>query len=85
MDESVNALPFASNPIHSPHPPPRKQNVKLIAMRSAGTNNVDMDHIIQKQYTELSVVHVPAYSPNAVAEHSLAMLMTLNRRTHKVI
>lgn len=54
-------------------------------MRSAGTNNVDMDHIIQKQYAELSVVHVPAYSPNAVAEHSLAMLMTLNRRTHKVI
>ena len=33
---------------------------------------------------KLSLVHVPAYSPHAVAEHALAMLLTLNRKTHKV-
>ena len=54
--------------------------VKLIAMRSAGFNNVDLqsakDHGIK-------VVRVPAYSPEAVAEHSVALILTLNRKTHK--
>lgn len=54
--------------------------VKLIAMRCAGYNNVDI-----KSASEMNipVVRVPAYSPYAVAEHAMAMLLTLNRRTHK--
>ena len=67
-----------------PSSPQTNQNVRLIALRSAGCNNTDLAHIVESKYADLSVVHVPAYSPNAVAEHALAMLMTLNRRTHKV-
>jgi lactate dehydrogenase-like 2-hydroxyacid dehydrogenase len=68
---------------HTP-PTPNPQKVRLIALRSAGCNHVDMEHIVASKYESLSVVHVPAYSPHAVAEHALALLMTLNRRTHKV-
>ncbi len=53
--------------------------VELIAMRCAGYNNVDMRYAEGK----IPVVRVPAYSPYAVAEHAMAMLLTLNRRTHK--
>lgn len=53
--------------------------VKLIAMRCAGYNNVD----IRYAQDRIPVVRVPAYSPYAVAEHAMAMLLTLNRRTHK--
>ncbi|MEE0981562.1 MAG: 2-hydroxyacid dehydrogenase [Acutalibacteraceae bacterium] len=53
--------------------------VKLIAMRCAGYNNVDVKYAENK----IPVVRVPAYSPYAVAEHAMAMLLTLNRRTHK--
>lgn len=53
--------------------------VKLIALRCAGYNNVDVKHCFRK----IHVVHVPAYSPYAVAEHSMALLLTLVRRTHK--
>lgn len=53
--------------------------VKIIAMRCAGYNNVDIRYAENK----IPVVHVPAYSPYAVAEHAMAMLLTLNRRTHK--
>ncbi len=53
--------------------------VKLIAMRCAGYNNVDIKYAANK----IPVVRVPAYSPHAVAEHAMAMLLTLNRRTHK--
>ncbi len=53
--------------------------VKLIAMRCAGYNNVDIKYAENK----IPVVRVPAYSPYAVAEHAIAMLLTLNRRTHK--
>lgn len=53
--------------------------VKMIAMRCAGYNNVDIKHADGK----IEVVRVPAYSPYAVAEHAMAMLLTLNRRTHK--
>ena len=54
--------------------------VRLIAMRSAGYNNVDLQ--AAKRYG-LTVVRVPAYSPHAVAEHTLALILTLNRKTHK--
>ncbi|MGX8699176.1 MAG: 2-hydroxyacid dehydrogenase [bacterium] len=53
--------------------------VKLIALRSAGYNNVDIRHACGK----LRVVHVPAYSPYAVAEHAMALLLTSVRRIHK--
>ncbi len=54
--------------------------VKLVALRCAGYNNVDTK---AAQELGLSVVRVPAYSPHAVAEHAVAMIMTLNRKTHK--
>ena len=54
--------------------------VKLIDLRSAGYNNVDIDAAIANN---IKVLRVPAYSPQAVAEHAVAMIMTLNRKTHK--
>ena len=53
--------------------------VKLIALRSAGYNNVDLEYA----YGKIHVVHVPAYSPYAVAEHAIALLLTSVRRIHK--
>ena len=53
--------------------------VKLIALRSAGYNNVD----VRAAYGKVHVVHVPAYSPYAVAEHAMALLLTSVRRIHK--
>ena len=53
--------------------------VELIAMRCAGYNNVD----IKFAQGKIPVVRVPAYSPYAVAEHAMALLLTLVRRTHK--
>jgi len=54
--------------------------VKLIALRCAGFNNVDLE--AAEQYG-IKVTRVPAYSPQAVAEHALALILTLNRKTHK--
>jgi D-lactate dehydrogenase len=54
--------------------------IRLIAMRSAGYNNVDLAAAAAHQ---ISVVRVPAYSPHAVAEHAVALILTLNRKTHK--
>lgn len=56
-----------------------EEGVKLLAMRSAGYNNVDMKAAAGR----LRVVRVPAYSPHAVAEHAMALLLALNRKTHK--
>ena len=53
--------------------------VRAIAMRCAGYNNVDIRHAFGK----IHVVRVPKYSPFAVAEHAIALLMTLNRRIHR--
>ena len=53
--------------------------VRLIALRSAGYNNVDLKAADGK----LRVAHVPAYSPYAVAEHAMALLLTSVRRVHK--
>ncbi|MEO1053420.1 MAG: 2-hydroxyacid dehydrogenase [Bacteroidota bacterium] len=55
-------------------------NVKLIALRCAGFNNVDL---MAAAEFGIKIVRVPAYSPFAVAEHTLAMIMTLNRKTHR--
>ncbi len=56
-----------------------KLGIKIIAMRCAGYNNVDIRYAQDK----IPVVRVPAYSPHAVAEHAMALLLTLNRRIHK--
>ena len=55
-------------------------DVKLIALRCAGFNNVDLRAAAEH---DIKIVRVPAYSPFAVAEHTLAMIMTLNRKTHR--
>lgn len=54
--------------------------IKIIALRCAGFNNVD---VAAAAAHNLKIVRVPAYSPHAVAEHALALIMTLNRKTHK--
>lgn len=56
-----------------------ENGVKLIALRCAGYNNVDIKHA----YKKIRIVRVPAYSPYAVAEHAMAMLLTSIRRIHK--
>jgi D-lactate dehydrogenase len=53
---------------------------KLIALRSAGFNHVDLP---TAQRLGLSVVRVPAYSPHAVAEHAVALILSLNRHLHR--
>ncbi len=53
--------------------------VKILALRSAGYNNVD----VKAAFGKVHVVHVPAYSPYAVAEHAMALLLTSIRRIHK--
>lgn len=54
--------------------------VRLIALRSAGFNHVDLR---RARDLGVPVVHVPGYSPNAVAEHTVALILTLNRRIHR--
>lgn len=53
--------------------------VKLIALRSAGFNNVD----IKAAKGRIPVVRVPEYSPHAIAEHTLALMLCLNRKVHR--
>ncbi|MGB3608427.1 MAG: 2-hydroxyacid dehydrogenase [Psychroserpens sp.] len=57
-----------------------ENGVQLIALRCAGFNNVD---IKTAKNHNIKVVRVPAYSPEAVAEHAVALILTLNRKTHK--
>ncbi len=56
-----------------------QNNVKLIALRCAGYNNVDIKYANEK----ICVVRVPEYSPYAVAEHAVALLLGLNRKLYK--
>ncbi len=56
------------------------KGVKTIALRCAGFNNVDIE---AAKANDIKVCRVPAYSPEAVAEHAVAMILTLNRKTHK--
>jgi D-lactate dehydrogenase len=57
-----------------------KLGVKLVALRCAGFNNVDLP---AARSLGISVVRVPAYSPHAVAEHAVGLLLTLNRKIHR--
>jgi D-lactate dehydrogenase len=54
--------------------------IKIIALRCAGFNNIDLE---AARLNQVKVVRVPAYSPQAVAEHAVALILTLNRKTHK--
>lgn len=58
----------------------KKNGVKLILLRCAGFNNIDLKTAAK---SGIKVLRVPAYSPEAVAEHAMAMILTLNRKTHK--
>jgi D-lactate dehydrogenase len=57
-----------------------RNGVKLIVLRCAGFNNVNLD---AAKRNNIGVVRVPAYSPYAVAEHAVALMLTLARKTHK--
>ncbi len=57
-----------------------EMGVRLIALRCAGYNNVDLQAAAKNS---LTVVRVPAYSPYAVAEHTMALLLALNRKVHR--
>lgn len=54
--------------------------VRLVAMRCSGFNNVDLDAALRLGIT---IARVPAYSPDAIAEHAVALMLALNRRIHK--
>lgn len=56
------------------------QKIELIALRCAGYNNVDLE-AAKKQ--NIHVTCVPVYAPHAIAEHTIALLLTLNRKIHK--
>ena len=56
------------------------RGIRLVALRSAGFNNVDL---AAAERLGLAVARVPAYSPDAVAEHTLALILSLNRKTHR--
>lgn len=58
----------------------KNSGTQLIALRCAGFNNVDLN---AAKANNIKVVRVPAYSPHAVAEHAVALILTLNRKTHK--
>lgn len=57
-----------------------RQGTTLIALRSAGFNHVDL---VATERSGLTVVRVPAYSPHAVAEHTVALILALNRHVHR--
>jgi D-lactate dehydrogenase len=56
-----------------------ESGLRVIAMRCAGFNNVDL----KSAFGSIHIGRVPAYSPYAVAEHAVALILTLNRKTHK--
>lgn len=58
----------------------KQKDIRLLVLRCAGFNNVDLEAADENDVT---VMRVPAYSPAAVAEHALALILTLNRKTHK--
>jgi D-lactate dehydrogenase len=71
VNDQVNAAVIAR--LHS-------LGVRLIALRCAGYNNVDLSAATKQGVT---VVRVPAYSPYAVAEHTVALMLALNRKVHR--
>lgn len=55
------------------------QGIRVIAMRCAGYSNIDF----KRAYGKINIVRVPAYSPYAVAEHAMGLLLTVNRKLHR--
>jgi len=55
-------------------------SIRFVALRCAGFNNVDL---VAARELGITVVRVPAYSPHAVAEHTVALLLTLNRKINR--
>lgn len=58
----------------------KRQGIRLILLRCAGYNNVDLK---TTEKCGIKVLRVPGYSPEAVAEHAMALVLTANRHTHK--
>ncbi|WGO97506.1 2-hydroxyacid dehydrogenase [Saccharophagus degradans] len=58
----------------------KEAGIRLIVLRCAGFNNVD---VAAAKQAGIAVYRVPAYSPHAVAEHAIALILTLNRKTHR--
>jgi D-lactate dehydrogenase len=58
----------------------KENGVQFLLLRCAGFNNVDIEAAHEMS---IKILRVPAYSPEAVAEHAMAMILTLNRKTHK--
>jgi D-lactate dehydrogenase len=58
----------------------KRNGVEMIAMRCAGYNNVDIE---AAHRLGISIIRVPAYSPNAVAEHAIALTLALNRKIYR--
>ncbi len=58
----------------------RGQGTRLVALRSAGFNHVDLE---AAEALEIAVARVPAYSPEAIAEHTVALILSLNRKLHR--
>lgn len=56
------------------------QGITIVVLRCAGFNQIDLN---AAKMLDMQVFRVPSYSPEAVAEHAVAMIMTLNRKTHK--
>ena len=56
-----------------------RNGVALIAIRAAGYNNIDL----KAAFKRIPVVRVPAYSPYAVAEHAVTLMLALNRKVHR--
>jgi D-lactate dehydrogenase len=54
-------------------------DVKLIALRCSGFNNIDLKAALGK----IKILRVPAYSPHAIAEHTVALMLSLNRKIHR--
>lgn len=54
-------------------------NIKLVALRCAGYNNVDL----KAAFDKITILHVPRYSPYAIAEHAVGMVLCLNRKLHR--
>lgn len=56
-----------------------RNGIRLIALRSAGYNNITLNSV----YEKIHVVRVPSYSPRGVAEYAVALILSLNRKTHR--
>lgn len=73
LDPRVRTAPQVLEALHA-------SGTRVVAVRAAGYNNVDLHAAAD---LGLTVVRVPAYSPNAVAEHTLALILALNRNIHR--